>query len=244
MKKIEFNGKKIKDRTGERQGRLVALYPTKQVGTKIYWMFRCDCGKEKEIRADQVFVSSNSTRATKSCGCLHAELNATVRKEALINMSTTHGMSKTRFYKIWKHMKSRCTNPKDPRYSSYGARGIQVCDEWLVFENFMNDMLESYNIHCEKYGEDNTSIDRIDVNSNYCKNNCRWATELEQANNKVNTVYVLLESGELISIREYCRLTNLNYFRCRYIYEQTEFYNDKKPIPERILREDNTEVNE
>lgn len=242
MKKyIIFEGSKIIDRTGEKRGRLVALYPTKKVGTKIYWMFECECKKRKEIRADQVFVKENSVRRTLSCGCLHSELNNTIRKEQLITMSKTHGMSNTRFYRIWKKIKSRCNNPKDIRYSNYGGRGISICKQWNSFEGFKNDMYDSYLNHCTEFGEENTTIERKNVNDDYYKENCIWATPLKQANNKVNTVYVRLISGEKISIHEYCRLVSKNYNTCRSRYVRSKYYKNKEDIPEELLKE-NTEV--
>lgn len=238
MKRINFEGKMVLDRTGDRKERLEALYPTKMVGTKIYWMFKCDCGNTKEIRADQVFGKSAKV---KSCGCLHAELNSTIRKEALINQSKTHGMSKTRFYKIWKHIKSRCTNPNDNRYHMYGGRGITVCDEWMnSFERFRDDMYQSYLDYSNIYGEKNISIDRIDVNGNYSKNNCKWSNILEQANNKQNTIYVILENNEKISMKNYCRLKNIVYSTWIDRIQRSSLSN-KKEIPEGFFKE-NSEV--
>jgi hypothetical protein len=79
-------------------------------------------------------------------------------------------------------MKSRC---KDKKNKHYGLKGIKVCKEWNDFSNFYQDMYASYLNHCEKYGADRkgTSIDRIDGNKEYSRNNCRWATSVEQRNN-------------------------------------------------------------
>ncbi len=88
-----------------------------------------------------------------------------------------HGMSRTRLYKCWKDMKSRCLNPTNNWYDHYGARGITVCDEWLKFEPFAEWALSN------GYS-DNLTIDRIDNSKGYSPDNCRWATQHEQSMNK------------------------------------------------------------
>jgi len=99
-----------------------------------------------------------------------------------------HWMFDTRFYKIYKWLKSRCNWEYNPAYKDYGWRWIKC--ERDSFEEFKNDMYESYLEHIKEYWEKDTSIDRIDVNGNYCKDNCRWATNVEQANNKQKKVWV------------------------------------------------------
>ena len=84
-------------------------------------------------------------------------------------------MKGTKIYDCWVSMKQRCLNPKATGYKNWGGRGITVCDEWLGFENFYEDMGD------KPVG---LSIDRKDNNKGYCKSNCRWATPTEQANNK------------------------------------------------------------
>ena len=77
---------------------------------------------------------------------------------------------------------SRCRDKNSKSFSSYGGRGITVCDKWLKFEGFFDDMRESF--------VDGLTLDRIDVNGNYCKENCKWSTWKEQANNRRNTTWV------------------------------------------------------
>ena len=89
----------------------------------------------------------------------------------------THGMKHTRTYSLWEAMLSR-TRYKN---ANYALRGIKVCDEWLRFENFFSDMGEV---------PDGLSLDRIDVNGNYEKTNCRWATREQQSNNTRTNIFI------------------------------------------------------
>ena len=133
---------------------------------RAYWMCRCTCGKTKTARGDSI-----KSMKTSSCGCIHK----------------IHGLEGTRFYRIWRHMKSRCYNSKIVGFKYWGGRGIKVCDRWQQFVNFRDDMYNSYVRHVKKHGEKNTTIDRIDNDGDYTKENCRWATYLIQSNNNRNT---------------------------------------------------------
>ncbi len=140
------------------------------------------CGKEFEPRVSEV-------AKIKSCGC-----GGRFKK--------THGKARARVYKIHKGMIARCSNPKAMKYKLYGGRGIQVCDRWLKFENFLADMGEP------KPGE---SLDRIDPNGNYEPGNCRWADKILQANNK-RTNKVIEIDGVSKTVAEWVRgIGNINY---------------------------------
>jgi len=89
-----------------------------------------------------------------------------------------------RFYRIWVGVKRRCLNKNTIDYKTYGKEGVMVCVKWMSFDGFREDMLTSYKKHITKYGEKDTTIDRINVKGNYCKKNCRWATRLQQAQNR------------------------------------------------------------
>lgn len=99
-----------------------------------------------------------------------------------------HGFDGTHFCRVFSRMKERCNNKNKDNFNSYGGRGIKVL--WKSFEDFKNDMYDSYLEHLNKNGHKNTQIERIDVNGNYCKENCKWATIKEQSLNRRTNVFI------------------------------------------------------
>lgn len=184
----------MKDITGKKFGRLTVICKTnKRKHGHIVWKCKCDCGNDFEVIGKTL-----RNGKTTSCGCYKKEIN------------TTHGESRTRLYNIWEHIVSRTCNVNNDRYYDYGGRGISICKEWESYENFSNWAKENgYN--------DLLTIDRIDVNGNYEPSNCRWTTELVQANNRRNNVYLEYE-GKKMSLKDWSRVTGLSYdtIRSRY----------------------------
>lgn len=133
----------------------------------------CFCGKEFKVSLD------NLKRNTNSCGCTRYKYS--------------HQMTATRLYYIWSNMIQRCTNSKNKNYHHYGGRGISVCTKWQKFSGFYKDVKLGY--------KDNLTLERINVNGNYCKQNCRWATIKEQSLNKRNSLIWKNQNASIISIK-------------------------------------------
>jgi len=123
------------------------------------WDCLCDCGAKTKL-ATRKLTSGN----TKSCGC------------RFNNLAKTHGMCETRQYQCWSDMKSRCKNPEHDSFSNYGGRGIVYPEYWETFENFWNDMEYGYESHL--------TLERLDVNGSYNKDNCTWVDKKTQSRNR------------------------------------------------------------
>jgi hypothetical protein len=156
---------------------------TRRTRTKIKWECRCDCGKISCV--DEKHLSRNYNR---SCGCLRTKLK--------------HGKSKTREWRSWAYMRDRCLSETHKQYPDWGGRGIKVCDEWkdlkTGFINFLADMGPC---------PDNYSLDRIDVNGDYCPENCRWAdrgtqnfnTRMKSTNTSGRTGVTKVRGGKYVA---------------------------------------------
>lgn len=112
-----------------------------------------------------------------------------------------------RFRQIFSSINHRCYSKKYIQHHLYSGKGI-IC-EWKAFSDFKNDMYKSYCSHIKKFGKNNTSIDRIDNSGNYCKENCRWATRIEQARNKTNNIRYFF-NGLNLTRREWAEKTGIN----------------------------------
>jgi hypothetical protein len=176
------------DRTGNKFGKLTVLHLDLEKSTKKrkFWVCICECGKTKSIISDSL-----SGNRTKSCGCLQVENQliqaAKRRKWGPELLPTRH---------IWRLMWRRCENSKDGVYKYYGARGIKVCDAWKDFDVFLSDM---------GIKPEGLTLERKDVNGNYCPKNCCWVTPLEQMRNRTNTKWITV-SGETKCAAEWCEI--------------------------------------
>jgi hypothetical protein len=159
---------------GQRFGRLTALYTVPNNNYHTRWHCICDCGNTKDV-LQQNLVNGH----VRSCGCLHVERNK--EKLAVLNESMqreSHHETKTRLYHIWINMKSRCFDENSTTFHHYGGRGITVCREWA--SSFL-----SFREWATANGySDELSIDRINVDGNYCPENCRWVSGSIQQFNK------------------------------------------------------------
>lgn len=136
-----------------------------------------------------------------------------------------HNKTKTRIYYVYVHMMARCYKPYDKAYARYGGRGIQVCDEWREDPNTFFKWAEENGYRECEYGL--CTLDRIDVNGDYCPENCRWVDNLTQANNKRNTKYMTFK-GEKVSVSEVARRTGLKYHT---IYNRlSQGYSDEEAV--------------
>lgn len=130
------------------------------------WLAQCDCGKQKEVLLGNLLRGKS-----RSCGCLRGEESA--------KRLTTHGRAGSAgAYKSWSHMKGRCLNKKDAAFNDYGGRGIKICERWMQFEQFLEDMGECPLGH---------SIERVDVNGHYEPSNCVWLPKRLQNRNTRKT---------------------------------------------------------
>lgn len=147
-----------KNLIGENFGMLgVTSLAGKRPNGGLIWLCSCFCGKTTEVRSD-LLLSGKKTY----CGC-QSEVEY-------------HGMSGTRIYSIWRNMRTRCLDLECPNYANYGGRGISICEDWLTLQGFINNLPEGY--------KDDLTLDRIDVNGDYSKENCRWVGYDVQARNR------------------------------------------------------------
>lgn len=210
-----------KDLTGQKFGRLTAVRRIKQIGGRTVWECVCSCGMRKDTA-----INNLQNGHVQSCGCLWKE----IRRNG--GTHHTHCLSRTKFYRVWIDIKTRIKNKNSKYYQSYGLRGIKT--EWDDFESFRNDMYDSYLEHVKNFGGRQTSIDRIDVNGNYSKENCRWSTQSEQQENRRDSLWFSVD-GERRSIMGWSK--HLKVSRAT-LYDRLKLRLplEDRPLPSSVLR--------
>lgn len=187
---------------GDIFGELTVIETLGQIGNGKHYMSKvqCSCGNE-EILRDTFLITKKRVKCVK---CMRK--NSPFYK---------HGLTNTRLFNIWQGMRARCYNSNEENYHNYGGRGIQICDEWKDDFHAFYDWAITHG-----YKED-LWIERNNVNGNYEPLNCSWKTQIEQARNKKNTIYINFE-GKKLSIGEIADITGI---RSTTIYERIFKYN-------------------
>ena len=183
----------MQDLVGRRFHDLLVISFLERKNGRNYWLCRCCCGNEKTVRGDHLISG-----ATHSCGCKKTkqitEMNKTNKK---------HGMRYSRIYNIWCGIKDRCENSNYHNYNDYGGRGIKICEDWR------RDFVKFYEWAVKNGYKSDLTIDRINVNGDYCPENCRWVSMKVQENNKRNN-RVLTYKGRSQTITQWSEEIGIN----------------------------------
>ena len=184
-------GRKKLNLIGERFGRLTVVeYDGISPNGKSMWRCQCECGSICVVRGSKL-----TSGHTKSCGCYN--------RDNVKERSSTHGMSRTRLYNIWRVMLKRCYYKNATNYESYGGRGVRVCDEWRDFVEFQKWALtHGYS--------DELTIDRISNDGDYTPENCRWVDMMVQSRNTSRN-RVITFRGETHCMKDWSDILGINY---------------------------------
>lgn len=186
---------------GDKFGRLTFVKELEKRWRVRRWLFICDCGKSKEA-----WMSDVNTWHTNSCGCFQLD--------RLRDVQVSHGMNNTKIYRVYRGILQRCRNSNDKNYARYGWRGIN-CDR-DSFQDFYADMWVTY--------VEWLTIDRIDNNWSYCKENCRRADMVTQSNNRSSS-----RRHKWRTMKERCKILGLKYYTVKW-----RFYSKKMSFEEAV----------
>lgn len=231
---------RVIDMTGMIKGRLTVtgLYGryTAPSGAKcLYWNCVCSCGNSIVVSKSNLHANSS----TISCGCLKKENS--IRHVTNLNktLHTKHGKSNHRLYDCWRGITQRILNPNDKDYPNYGGRGINIDNRWLPpadigFENFLKDMENSY--------IEGFTLDRLNNNGNYCKENCKWVVIQEQSYNRRNNLPLPNAYLDGVNYKSMFTYKGVNYYLGMFPTQEGAFIRaitfrreNNIPIPPRLL---------
>lgn len=193
----------VKNMVGARFGRLIVIerLPNKK-GGKAQWLCKCDCGNNIVV-----ITAELNNGHVQSCGCLRRE-----------GRKPIHGLARSKIDSIYHSMLGRCYNSKDRYYKDYGGRGISVCEEWRNRPKVFFDWA-----FANGYKE-GLSIERKDVNGNYEPSNCCWIELKKQAENKTNTIYIIVDG---------CRVRLLDFAKSQGVCYSTAYDRYRRGVYER-----------
>ena len=182
---------RVIDMTAKRYGSITGLAVAGKASSGDFkWLFQCDCGNKFE--ANGYYARTGKVTSCPSCAA-----------ERVRMASVKHGLSETVEFSTWTDIQTRCYNPKTKAFKDYGGRGIKVCERWREsFEAFLVDM--------GNRPDGDYSIERNEVNGDYEPSNCRWATRIEQANNKRSNVRATINGVEK-TLQEWAEESGINY---------------------------------
>lgn len=190
---------KLIDLTGQRVGKWIVL---KRIGTRRkcepIWLCKCDCGNISIVEGTSLRLGKS-----KSCGCSSGDY----KSQKLTKIKNTN----KRLCRIFYEMRDRCLNTRLKCYKNYGGRGIKVCDEWM---DKKNGRINFYNWAMQNGYRDDLTLDRINNESNYTPQNCRWVTRKEQQNNRRNNIYIE-HNGKTRTMKQWSELLNIPYSTLR-----------------------------
>ena len=192
------------DLVGRKFGRLTVVSEAERTrskgGTSIrMWNCVCDCGNKRTLSS-----SALTGCKTKSCGCYKKDVNK--------KRFTKHGLSKTKLYRVWSSIKDRCYRDGCKGYINYGGRGIVMCDEWK------NNFQAFYDWSISNGYTEGLTIERKDVNGNYCPENCCWIPKSEQPKNRRNSHFITYK-GETKTLSEWSKELHIDRETVR-LYEK------------------------